>query len=174
MPTTSHTPPGQHMQALNYPTLPPKTVKEKITAINTKTTDEQHTVHYYTYTKPPAGPHQKFPRSVTPNYELRSSTEKYARSRTPNFEVGMSARQTTTTELQAAFDKRSSNEVGQFQYEEHVQQTIWKQRSGGELAKQHTYTTVQKSTAGGRSELQTAFKRQQERSSYYPGFQDTY
>ena len=172
MPVTSHTPPGQYMWSSNFPAPAPTTVKEKVTAFNTKTADKQSTAHYYTYTKLPPGPHQKYVRSKTPNYELGSSIEKYARSRTPDFEVGMCAHQATTSELQAAFNKRSSNEKDEFQYEEHVQHAIWKQRSGAEIGKQHTAGKM--TTAGNRSELQVAFERQQERSSYYPGFQDTY
>ena len=168
MPATSHTAPRQYRQT---PISTPITVKERVAAFNTKTAEKQSTVHYYTYTKPPLGPHQKFPRSITPNYELGLSTEKYARSRTPNFEVGMSTHQ-TTSDLQAAFDKRSSNRKDQFQYEEHIQQAIWKQQSEGKIEKQQTAEKM--TTAGDRSELQVAFERKQERSPYYPGFQDTY
>ena len=64
---------------------------------------------------------------------LVTSTEKYARSRTPDFEVGMSTSQ--TTELQVAFNKRSSNELDLFQYEERVQQNIQKQKSNGGVCK---------------------------------------
>ena len=166
MPTTSHTPPGQYMHTPNFPPPAPTTVKERVTAINVITAEEQHTVQYNI--KPPAVPHQKYARSKTPTYELVTSTEKYARSRTPDFEVGMSTSQ--TTELQVAFNKRSSNELDLFQYEERVQQNIQKQKSKGEFVKQHTYAAGQVTTVGDKS----AYRRQQERPYHYAGSQDTY
>ena len=126
------------------------TVKGRAMAINTKTAEEQHIVQYNT--KPPAVPHLKHAKSKTHN------------------EVGVSTGQ--TTELQAAFNKRK--EMDPSHYEERVQQNMQKQRSKGELVKQHTYVAGQTTTVGDESELQAAFKKQQERSSYYTDSQDTH
>ena len=50
MPTRSPTPSEQYIQAPNFPTPAPTTVKDRVTAINTKTLEEQSTAQL----KPPA------------------------------------------------------------------------------------------------------------------------
>ena len=97
---------------------------------------------------------------------LGTSTEKNTRSRTPVFKVGMSTGQ--TTEPQELSNKQSNKEADPFHHEEHKQQTVWKQQSGGELIKQSTHLSGQIKTAGDRLELQETHTQQEKSNT---GFQ---
>lgn len=147
-PEPSPTPPTQ--TAMDHPsTTAPSCVKNMVTAINTKTAEEQ-----------------------SAGFSETKSTVKYhlhLRSKTP---VGSQR----TNELQAAFNKRPSFDDmdSEYKYEEYVQQSILKhQSSKGELLKQHTHIAGQVITTGD-TELNIAFKKQQERTyTPYTHYVDT-
>lgn len=149
MPETNRTPHGQYVYPPDLPAPAPATVKDMVSAINTKTVDDQHST-----TTKSSGPHQKHVRSKTP--------------------VGVGTGE--TTELQLVFKKRSSKEIDPADYEEYVQKNIVKQRSKGNILSQQAYTYIagQQVTSGGTSAV---FRKQEERSYinyHYPDSQDTY
>ena len=148
MPETNRTPHGQYVYPPDLPAPAPATVKDMVSAINTKTVEDQHST-----TTKSSGPHQKHVRSKTP--------------------VGVGTGE--TTELQLVFNKRSSKEIDPADYEEYVQKNIVKQRSKGNILSQQTYTYIagQQVTSGGTSAV---FRKQEERSyiNYYADSQDTY
>ena len=135
-------PPPQSTTDLH--TAAPTTVKDRITAMNTKHTEEQSTVH--SSTKQMVS-HQKYTRSKTPMFELVLQTEQ-------------------RDELRTVFKRRSSKELDTSgDFEEYVQQKVLSSKQRTKMEElQQTYIPEQ---------AEAAVYRKQQQLRYYMQYGDS-